>query len=353
MRKDLEAVLARAERAEKAAEETRELAIMQLAGISTATIQNTETTIKDRIGRDNPYWTVAYGDVCVAVDREMRERARAERAEAACAEMRNANSRTWPWVLGFALEMERKLSKNRHKGDREGWVDESSDWLLGRLKEELSELRKAALNGTDEDVRGEAADVANFAMMIADVSGCLEPFKFDDCGKDYVRREELDLRTAELHAVIAIAKRVEEELKGRLAHTEEALEACERASGFVPGDTSLPQWIENIKADLDDAKADLKAIAEAVGSDDPLSVRGVVEELDAAKAEVERLREEIKTLQVDLSCLRGALSLIAKGKWNVGKPYSVTVTAFAKNALKLVTCSTTPPLATSITNTAP
>lgn len=44
---------------------------MQLAAISTATIQNTEATVKDRIGSDNPYWTVAYGDVCRAVDREM------------------------------------------------------------------------------------------------------------------------------------------------------------------------------------------------------------------------------------------------------------------------------------------
>ena len=52
--------------------ELTELNNMQLAGIMTATVQNTPTSIKDRIGRDNPYWTVAYGDVCVAVDREMR-----------------------------------------------------------------------------------------------------------------------------------------------------------------------------------------------------------------------------------------------------------------------------------------
>jgi hypothetical protein len=44
---------------------------LQLAAISTATFQNTPDTIKDRIGQDNPYWTVAYGDVCRAVDREM------------------------------------------------------------------------------------------------------------------------------------------------------------------------------------------------------------------------------------------------------------------------------------------
>lgn len=59
--------------------ELRELHIMQLAGISTACLQNTERSIKDRIGRDNPYWTVAYGDACVAIDREMALRAECER----------------------------------------------------------------------------------------------------------------------------------------------------------------------------------------------------------------------------------------------------------------------------------
>lgn len=44
---------------------------MELAAISTATVQNTPSSIVDRIGRDNPYWTVAYMDVCRAIDREM------------------------------------------------------------------------------------------------------------------------------------------------------------------------------------------------------------------------------------------------------------------------------------------
>lgn len=47
---------------------------MQLAAISTASIQNTESTIKDRIPRENPYWTVAYSDVCAAIDREIKHR---------------------------------------------------------------------------------------------------------------------------------------------------------------------------------------------------------------------------------------------------------------------------------------
>lgn len=53
---------------------TNEIRIMQLAAISTASIQNTESTVKERIGRENPYWSQAYEDVCVAVNREMAHR---------------------------------------------------------------------------------------------------------------------------------------------------------------------------------------------------------------------------------------------------------------------------------------
>lgn len=67
----------------------RELRIMQLAGISTASIQNTEKTIKDRIGRDNPYCTQAYLDVCCAIDREMKLRTELLSARAAIEKMRN------------------------------------------------------------------------------------------------------------------------------------------------------------------------------------------------------------------------------------------------------------------------
>lgn len=58
--------------------------IMELAGISTASIQNTEESKKERIPRDNPYWTVAYGDVCVAVDREIKLREKAKALEEKC-----------------------------------------------------------------------------------------------------------------------------------------------------------------------------------------------------------------------------------------------------------------------------
>lgn len=49
----------------------RETHAMQLAAISTASIQNTMSTIRDRIDYKSPFYTQAYSDVCAAVDREM------------------------------------------------------------------------------------------------------------------------------------------------------------------------------------------------------------------------------------------------------------------------------------------
>jgi hypothetical protein len=62
--------------------------IMQLAAISTASIQNTEASAADRITAQNPYYSTAYADVCRAIDREMALRAELAKAEAACSELR-------------------------------------------------------------------------------------------------------------------------------------------------------------------------------------------------------------------------------------------------------------------------
>lgn len=97
-----------------------------------------------------------------------------------------------PEVQTFAVAMERKLRANDHKG---GWKNCEGGWLLKRLFEEAEELRDAWLVHVGECARGtrwveadafhgfpdtssvvlnEAADVANFAMMLADVNGCLD-----------------------------------------------------------------------------------------------------------------------------------------------------------------------------------
>jgi len=85
-----------------------------------------------------------------------------------------------PEVERFAWAMEMKLRKNDHKG---GWRDCDFDYLETRIREELAELGmelmryQIALHSADEvtlaqqlaeKVQLEAADVANFAMMIAD-----------------------------------------------------------------------------------------------------------------------------------------------------------------------------------------
>jgi len=81
-----------------------------------------------------------------------------------------ADSPTWPHVLRFAKVMEHKLALNRHKGDREGWSSSDVFSLLDRLDEEVEELNDSiGINSIPAaKVIVEAADVANFAMMIAD-----------------------------------------------------------------------------------------------------------------------------------------------------------------------------------------
>ena len=85
-----------------------------------------------------------------------------------------------PAVRWFAEQMELQLRANDHKG-RNGWKDSTERWLLHRLEEETLELRDAlrfacndcghiASNKAPQpaEIIKEAADVANFAMFIAD-----------------------------------------------------------------------------------------------------------------------------------------------------------------------------------------
>lgn len=74
-------------------------------------------------------------------------------------------------VYAFAHLMERVLQQNDHKG---GWEDDTPGWLYIRLCDEVLELGTAIENGTFEDIWKEAADIANFAMMIVDVTGGLQ-----------------------------------------------------------------------------------------------------------------------------------------------------------------------------------
>jgi NTP pyrophosphatase (non-canonical NTP hydrolase) len=84
----------------------------------------------------------------------------------------------WPTVDMLAKEMISKLEKNKAKGTRETWLKDHPYTLLRRLNEEVKELEDAiykwsayinlAPQTMGKEVAREAADVANFAMMIAD-----------------------------------------------------------------------------------------------------------------------------------------------------------------------------------------
>ena len=76
-------------------------------------------------------------------------------------------------VMRFAYWMERKLKMNDHKG---GWEDMTPAELSTRCMDELTELRLKIMEASQEGlskqlcemIRDEAADVANFAMMVAE-----------------------------------------------------------------------------------------------------------------------------------------------------------------------------------------
>jgi len=84
----------------------------------------------------------------------------------------------------FLNAMREKLEHGRRR-NRDGWDNhwqESSiehiqghkGFLFHRLLEEVIELADAVKYSNSEEIRSEAADVANFAMMIADAEGALK-----------------------------------------------------------------------------------------------------------------------------------------------------------------------------------
>lgn len=74
-----------------------------------------------------------------------------------------------PEVQWFARRMEKKLQANDHK---QHWSKCNNDYLIHRLYQEAHELWSAIQNGEPiENIISEAADVANFALMIADNAG--------------------------------------------------------------------------------------------------------------------------------------------------------------------------------------
>ncbi len=74
-----------------------------------------------------------------------------------------------PEVQRFAEAMERRLRANEHKS---GWQSCDSSFLMGELEKNYDALWK--LQPTDKvDILCRCANIANFAMMIADNWGRL------------------------------------------------------------------------------------------------------------------------------------------------------------------------------------
>lgn len=70
-------------------------------------------------------------------------------------------------IRRFVDAMKYKLRKNAHKGR---WENIDHDAALALLEKEVDELREALREGNMVEIMLEAADVANFAMMIAVMS---------------------------------------------------------------------------------------------------------------------------------------------------------------------------------------
>ena len=80
-----------------------------------------------------------------------------------------------PAIKAFAERMELALAEHDEGRGARGWLQEDIGWLCTRLLEEVYELEAAiTMSRSHEgyDVVKEAVDVANFAMMIADVTLC-------------------------------------------------------------------------------------------------------------------------------------------------------------------------------------
>lgn len=85
----------------------------------------------------------------------------------------------------FANEMERQLRLNEHKG---GWKDCDLKWLYSELSNHLEELKRFTRADSKSTlaypgkvaILDNAADVANFAMMIADVCGARRRAPLDE-----------------------------------------------------------------------------------------------------------------------------------------------------------------------------
>jgi hypothetical protein len=94
-----------------------------------------------------------------------------------------------PEVLAFAQVMSAKIDGHNHDRGEHGWRTATPDLLLTWLDRYVASLREVIVNGClPETIGGKAANVANLAMMIADVVGALATAPHPRCGAEHPGR---------------------------------------------------------------------------------------------------------------------------------------------------------------------
>jgi|SRR5690606_12193471 len=73
----------------------------------------------------------------------------------------------------FVARMEAELHANAGKGDRPGWLAMSAWDCLLEIYYHTGKLQKAVKDGNGDLIAEYSADVANMAMMVADICGAL------------------------------------------------------------------------------------------------------------------------------------------------------------------------------------
>lgn len=76
-------------------------------------------------------------------------------------------------LLPFLALMRGELHANSHKGDREGWLRMTPEQALDEIRHHADKLIGPVMGRDRDRIREHAADVANCAMMLADIAGVL------------------------------------------------------------------------------------------------------------------------------------------------------------------------------------
>lgn len=82
-------------------------------------------------------------------------------------------SRFYEVLEPFIAMMDRELENNTAKGDRPGWLQMTPEQCLLEIYYHVSKLQKAVRDRDLARVAENTADVANMAMMMADIYSLL------------------------------------------------------------------------------------------------------------------------------------------------------------------------------------